>query len=441
MDLLFNVAAFVVALGILVTFHEFGHYIIARRSGVHIVRFSVGFGRPIFSRTDRRGTEFTIAAIPLGGYVRMLDDRVEEVPPEFAGRTYNKLSVGWRIAIAFGGPIANFILAIIAYWLVFVGGTTELIPVVGEITQSSVAQVSGMEANERVVAVDGATTESWQDVQLGLARRLGETGQIEITTMNLGSTRQQTYTLPINDWLIGVDEPDFMGDLGFKPTVPAMAGEVIEGGAAAKAGLLPLDWVTRVDDEKIDSWQAWVKKIQQSPGVALNLTVQRNGSTQQIVLTPESRTSDAGETIGFVGVAPPRHLVKYGLVDSVGLAIQETADKTLLTLGLLKKMVVGQVSVKNLSGPLTIATVAGDSARLGWQRFVFVMALLSISLGVLNLLPIPILDGGHILFCLVEMVRGKPVSERVQNLGMQVGLFLVGSLMLLAIYNDFTRIF
>lgn len=448
--------ALIATLGILVTIHEFGHYIIARWSGVKVVRFSVGFGRPLWSRTDRRGTEFVIAMIPLGGYVRMLDEReAEDSQAPLSGATsalnneltgelaHNQLSPLWRIAISFGGPLANFLLAIFVYWWMFLAGSTSIAPLVNVPTPDSAAAQAGMRAGTEIVAVDGAETASWQQVSIALAGRLGETGQISLTMQRPGLANTEQLQLNVEDWQRGVDEPDMLGSLGIVPKHPAVLGLVMPDSAAERAGLQDNDWVRSVDGEAIAGWSEWVQVIQNAPGQPLTVTVERRGAPLQLIVTPDASAPDAqasAEPRGYLGVGMSTREVRYGPLAAVGQAIDETADKTLLTLSLLKKMVLGQVSTKNLSGPITIAEVAGDSARLGLTYFLGVLALLSISLGVLNLLPIPILDGGHIMFATAELISGRPVPERVQLMGMQVGLFLVGGLMILALYNDFTRL-
>ena len=443
MDFLQYPLALIVTLGVLVTFHELGHYLVARWSGVRVVRFCVGFGRPIFSWTDSRGTEFAIAYIPLGGYVRMLDD--DEMAGEAGAArpgdiSYRELSVWWRIAIAFGGPLANFFLAVVAYWFLFVVGSTSIAPMLGAVDPESAAGRAGLQATHEIVAVDGVATKNWQQVTMALAGRLGDSGYIEIASQRPGSENLARRGLAIDSWHSGEDEPDLLGSLGIVPSLPPVIGEVLADGAGERAGLRRWDLIVAVNGESVDTWGQWVALVQQSPGETLQLSVDRNGRTRSLQITPDGRAADDGTTIGFVGVASHTNEVRYGLLDAVPRSLAETWDKTLLTLGLLKKMVTGHVSVKTLSGPITIAKVAADSARSGWRFFISVLALLSISLGVLNLLPIPILDGGHILFYSAEAIMGKPVSDRVQLLGSQLGLVVVAGLMIIVIYNDIARL-
>jgi len=433
--------ALIVTLGVLVTFHELGHYLVARWSGVRILRFCVGFGRPIWSRVDRRGTEWAVAALPLGGYVRMLDER--EPDPATVRRpgdvAFNELQVGWRIAIAAAGPLANFLLAILVYWSLFVVGSTSVAPMLGAVPEDSPGARAGLVEHAEIVAVDGASTPTWQSVSMALAARLGDSGAIRLALEPPGAAEPVERRIAIDNWHRGVDEPDLLGSLGIVPAVPAVLGRVVPGDPADRAGLRPGDRIAAVDGEAVN-WSQLVGRIQAAPGADLELTVLRAGTRLQVPVTTDARGGD-GEPQGYLGIGPNTNTVRYGVLSALPRGLEETWDKTVLTLQLMQKMITGQVSVKNLSGPITIAKVAGDSAQAGWRFFMSVLALLSISLGVLNLLPIPILDGGHILFCLVELLRGRPVPERVQLLGTQVGLALVGGLMLLALYNDIARLF
>jgi len=446
MEVLQYVLALVVTLGILVTVHEFGHFLVARRSGVKIVRFSVGFGRALWSWTDRHGTEFVVAAIPLGGYVRMLDEQdgfspTEHVPPEDLARSFRRLSPSWRIAIALGGPAANFLLAVVVYWLLFVVGRMEVVPIVDEVSPEAPAYAAGMRGGEEVVGIDGEETPSWADVTMALASRLGDSGHIQVDTRRPGADVTQTHRLVIDDWHRGEDEPDLLESLGIVPTLPPVLGSVLPDSPAAAAGLHRWDRIVSADGQPVGNWADWVELVRAAPDTPLALVVERDGRNVELALTPGTQTSADGATFGYLGVGPVLREIAYGPLESVGRSLNETWSKTLLTLDLLKKMVTGLVSTRNLAGPITIAKVAGDSARSGIENFLGVLALLSISLGVLNLLPIPILDGGHIVFCVAELIIGRPVPERVQALGMQIGLFLVGGLMVLAFYNDITRLF
>jgi regulator of sigma E protease len=441
MEFLQYVLALVVTLGVLVTIHELGHFLVARASGAKVVRFSIGFGPVLLSRFDRRGTEFVLAAVPLGGYVRILDEREGDVAPEDADKTFSRLSPWWRIAFALGGPAANFILAFFVYWALFVAGSTDIVPIIATPAADTPAQSAGIAGGREIVSIDGVTTESWPEVSMALAARLGDSGVIDVTTRMPGVNTLDSHRLRIDAWQRGVDEPDLFGSLGLIPTLPAVLGTVLDDGPAHAAGLRAWDHVVAVDGKAIETWADWVDVLRPAPERRLTVDVERDGVVQSVVLTPASRAGPDGTPYGYVGVSPLMRDVEYGVFEALPLGLHETAAKTVLTLDLLKKMVTGLVSTRNLSGPITIAKVAGDSARGGMKSFLRVLALLSISLGVLNLLPIPILDGGHVLFCLAEIVMRRPVPDRVQAWGMQVGLALVGGMMLLAFYNDITRLF
>lgn len=436
--------ALIVMLGVLITFHELGHFIVARRSGVRVLRFSIGFGRPLWSRVDRRGTEFAIAAIPLGGYVRMLGEQepgevLPVVPIGPDEKDYSQLSAPWRLAISVAGPAANFVLAVLIYWLLAVVGTLINPPMLGPVAPDSALGRAGLAEHAEVVSVDGIETRSFQQVAQALAGRLGETGEIVINARQPGGVAQ-SYRVPITAWHQGIKDPDLLGSLGFTLAAPAVVGSVLPGGAGERYGLEPWDLIVRVNGEAIRSWSDWVATIQGAPEAQLQVDILRGERPRSIAIVPDARTLDDGTRIGYLGVGAHYYEESYGLFAALPRALEKTWEQTLFTLGVLGKMVTGSVSVENLAGPITIGKMAGDTASAGWQYFVGLAALLSISLGVLNLLPIPILDGGHIMFCLVEMLRGRPVSEKAQIMATQVGLFLVGGLMIFVLYNDLTRL-
>jgi regulator of sigma E protease len=447
MDWLQYPLAFLLLLGVIVVFHEFGHFIVARRSGVHVVRFSVGFGRPLLRWSDRHGTEFVLAAIPFGGYVQMYDDRdpvvnaeaVEgSVPTDALG--YTHLSPLWRIAISLAGPIANFILAIVIYAALFMVGTLQFTPTFAGAEPGSILAQTEVTGPFEVVAVDGSSVQNYQDIAMGLGDRLGESGDIVLGVVDLGSNRPSDVALPITNWHQGVGEPDLFGSLGLRPMRLSVVGQIVEGSAAASAGLQPGDWIVGVDGEPVSQWSEWVSYIVDSPGRELTFEVLREGRTLFVRAVPEAVTAENGSTIGRLGVAPVREKVQYGVVRAAQLGAAKTWDMTVMTLSMMKKMIVGSVSAENLVGPVGIVKIAGDSVRVGWQFFLNIMALMSVSLGVLNLLPIPMLDGGHVVFTSLEMLRGKPLSERLQMSVMQIGIFLLGAVMIFVTYNDLTRL-
>lgn len=441
---------FILAISLLVVIHEYGHFWVARRCGVRVLRFSVGFGKPLWSFRDRHGTEFAIAPIPLGGFVSMLDEREAPVPEHLQEQAFNRKSPWARIAIASAGPLANFIFAILAYWALFVAGTSGLVPVVGQVQPDSVAQLAGIRSGDEIVAVQQHPTPTWEAVNWQLLNFIGEDADIQLTVTDADGLQRQVW-LSVNRWLAGPEVPDPFAALGLEPRqlpIPAIIGEVMPGEAAERAGLQAGDRIVAVNNDPVVDWYDWVERIRPAAGEALAVELERAGKTVTLVLTPGSRTDEQGNHSGFIGaqVAVPEYPAGWvrtshsGVLEGLQRGWQKTVDLTVFTLDSLWKMLLGDVSVKNLSGPITIAKVAGASAAGGLEAFVGFLALLSVSLAVLNLLPVPVLDGGHILFCAAEILRGKPLPERVQAVAVQVGMFLLLSLMLVAFYNDIGRL-
>lgn len=450
MSALYMLVGTLIALGVLVTFHEFGHFWIARRCGVKVLRFSVGFGSPLLRWYDRQGTEFVIAAIPLGGYVKMLDEREAEVPLEQLDQAFNRKSVRQRIAIVAAGPIANFLLAILFFWAIAMLGSQQVRPVIGQVEPGGMAAAAGLRAGQEIVSVDGEATPGWSAVNLQLVRRLGESGTVELQVRDDGGSLISSRQLVLRDWLRGVDEPEPLNSLGIRPWRPAtepVVNELDPDGPAQSAGLRLGDRLLALDELRVDDWQQVVDWLRAHPDETVTLRLSRGG--EQLELPVKLGAKGEGEArVGYLGVGvkggewPARmlHEVSYGPLEAVVEGLRRTWSMTLLTLDSLKKMLLGELSVKNLSGPITIAKVAGASAQSGVADFLTFLAYLSISLGVLNLLPIPVLDGGHLLFYLVEWVRGRPLSERVQGWGVQIGISLVLGVMLLALVNDLSRL-
>lgn len=439
-----------VTLAVVVTVHEFGHFWVARRCGVKVLRFCVGFGKPLWKKLDRHGTEFAVAAIPLGGYVKMLDEREGEVPPELLSQSFMRKPVSSRIAIVAAGPIANFLLAIVLFWIIFMAGVSGIVPVIDTITADSPAARAGLVTGQEIVAVDGAATPTAQALQERLLRRIGETGTLQISLKRPDSDVIERKTIVLDDWLSGEEAPDMVEGLGIELWYPR--GEpVIETVApespAARAGFVVDDRIEKVDDTTITNWREWQEYVRAHPEQKLRVVVVRADGRHDLILTPERKVDDKGAAFGFAGligkVEWPEHMKRdfnYGPVAAIGKAFERTWATSLISLDTMKKMVLGMVSAKNLSGPITIAKVATASAESGWKPYLAFLAFLSVSLGVLNLLPIPVLDGGHILFSLPELITGKPLSEKVQAVGYQIGLFLVIGVMVLALYNDLLRL-
>ncbi len=450
MSALYMIAGTLIALGVLVTFHEFGHFWVARRCGVKVLRFSVGFGMPLLRWHDKQGTEFVIAAIPLGGYVKMLDEREGEVPVDQLDQSFNRKSVRQRIAIVAAGPIANFLLALVFFWVLAMLGSEQVRPVIGAVESGSIAARAGLGAGQEIVAIDGEPTSGWAAVNLQLVRRLGESGSLQVLVREQGSTADSPRELTLDKWLKGADEPDPIRSLGirpWRPALPPVLAELDPKGPAQAAGLKTGDRLVSLDGQALNDWQQVVDTVRTRPDTKILLRVERDGAQIDVPVTLAARGESKAPS-GYLGAGvkaidwPPEMIreVSYGPLAAIGEGARRTWTMSILTLDSLKKMLFGELSVKNLSGPITIAKVAGASAQSGVADFLNFLAYLSISLGVLNLLPIPVLDGGHLLFYLIEWARGRPLSDRVQGWGIQIGISLVVGVMLLALVNDLGRL-
>lgn len=450
MSALYMIAGTLIALGVLVTFHEFGHFWVARRCGVKVLRFSVGFGMPLLRWHDKQGTEFVVAAIPLGGYVKMLDEREGEVPVDQLDQSFNRKSVRQRIAIVAAGPIANFLLALVFFWVLAMLGSEQVRPVIGAVESGSIAAKAGLNAGQEIVSIDGEPTSGWAAVNLQLVRRLGESGAIQLLVREQGSTAESPRTLALDNWLKGADEPDPIRSLGirpWRPALPPVLAELDPKGPAQAAGLKTGDRLLALDGQPLNDWQQVVDTVRTRPDTKIMLRIERDNAQIDVPVTLAARGESKAPS-GYLGAGvkaidwPPEMIreVSYGPLAAIGEGARRTWTMSILTLDSLKKMLFGELSVKNLSGPITIAKVAGASAQSGVADFLNFLAYLSISLGVLNLLPIPVLDGGHLLFYLIEWVRGRPLSDRVQGWGIQIGISLVVGVMLLALVNDLGRL-
>ena len=447
MSVLHTILWFLVAIGILVVAHEFGHYLAARLAGVKVLRFSVGFGKPLFSRRfGRDRTEWTLAALPFGGYVKMLDEREGEVPAAEAHRSFNRATVWRRIGIVAAGPAANFLLAIVFYWALFLHGLPALKPLIGEPPAGTPAAQAGLVAGDEIRRVNGTDTPSFQDLRLNLLRA-GVAGGV--LTLELADGRSVQLDAP--SMQTGNLEQDTLRPLGivrYEPEIPAVIGKVLPDGAAARAGLQPGDRLIAADGKAVANWQGWVQLIRQHPAQPLRIEYERQGQRKVMSLDPDA-VEEGGRRIGKIGAGPQvdetmlaalMTEVRYGPLEALGRGAVRTWDMSLFTLEMMGRMVLGQVSWKNLSGPLTIADYAGQSAALGWISFVGFLALVSVSLGVLNLLPIPLLDGGHLMYYVAEVFTGRPVSERAMEIGGRIGMALLLLLMSFALFNDLQRL-
>ncbi|MEX2524806.1 MAG: RIP metalloprotease RseP [Gammaproteobacteria bacterium] len=447
-----SILAFILVLGLLITFHEYGHYWVARRCNVKILRFSVGFGRPLWKKVfGEDETELVIAALPLGGYVKMLDEREGEVPEEEKHRAFNNQTLARRFAIVSAGPIFNFIFAVFAYWIMFMTGVSGLKPIIGEVAENSPAMHAGVEAGQEIIRVDGRETPTWGAVVEATVSRIIQEGNITYTVIrqdgSQGDIRLDLSSISIDDMAEG-QLLNVLGLVPKRPVYPAVIGELTSGGAADTGGLLPGDEIVAVDGKAVEGWTEWVDIVRSNPGRTLNLTVRRADNDVRLSITPE-RVIDDGETIGRIGAAVRTGMEmdaslvavqRFGPVAGLYEGMKKTWEMSLMTLRILGKMIVGEASVKNLSGPITIAHYAGQTASIGLAAFLGFIAIVSVSLGVLNLLPVPVLDGGHLLYYLVEFVKGSPVSEDAQLIGQQVGIAILLGLMSIAFYNDIVRL-
>ena len=451
MNALVTVAAFVIALAVLIVIHEYGHYLVAKLAGVRVLRFSVGFGKSVWMRRlGADGTEWAVGVVPLGGYVKMLDEREGPVGPQELHRAFNRQPVWKRFAIVSAGPIANFVLAIALYWLLFLHGVPEAKPVIGAPEPGSVAAAAGLQRGDTIRKINGEGVATWQDLRWQLLKLAVDRlpARLEILDQN---RRIEWRTLDMAKFVAEGFEGDPLARVGlrlYRPDVEPVIGKVMAGSVAERAGLRAGDRVTAVDQKPIRTWEELVASVRAHPGEKLILEVRREGERITVAATPEVAEQN-GERFGRIGAAPrvdPQAMksfvtsVSYGPGDALKLALVRTWDTALFSLKMLGKMLVGEVSWKNLSGPVTIADYAGQSAQLGLAPYIAFIALISISLGVLNLLPIPLLDGGHLMYYVVEIVKGSPVSERVMELGQRLGLSLLLFLMAFAFYNDINRL-
>jgi len=447
MSVLHTLLWFLIAIGILVVVHEFGHYLAARLAGVKVLRFSVGFGKPLFSRRfGRDQTEWVLSALPLGGYVKMLDEREGEVPAAEAHRSFNRATVWRRIGIVLAGPVANFLLAIVFYWALFLNGLPAMKPMIGEPPAGTPAAQAGLVAGDEIRRVNGTNTPSFQDLRLSLLRA-GVAGG-PLTLELVGGRRVQLDALQLETENLERDILRPLGIVRYDPEIEPIIGKVLPDGAAARAGFQPGDRLIAANGEAVLSWQDWVQSIRQHPAKPLRIEYERQGQRTELTVIPDAVDED-GQRVGKIGAGPQvdestlamlMTEVRYGPLDALWHGAIKTWDMSIFTLEMMGRMVLGQVSWKNLSGPLTIADYAGQSATLGWISFVGFLALVSVSLGVLNLLPIPLLDGGHLMYYVAEVLTGRPVSERTMEIGSRIGMILLLLLMSFALFNDLQRL-
>ena len=446
-----NLLAFVVAISVLVAVHEYGHYIVGRWTGMKVLRFSIGFGRPIWSRIGGKDrTEYCVSAIPLGGYVRFLDTREGPIPEEDEGRAFNQRPIPHRIVVLLAGPAFNFLFAIVAYWALFIYGIPTLVPAVGSVEPESYAAEAGLQQGDRIIAVGDVATADWETALVAMLDHMVSDGRVPLT-LEAADGWQRPVSIDVGDDARRLTEPGMLFDgLGFQPfgpgDLPADIGRVEDDGPAKGAGLEAGDRIVAVDGLKVDDFAVLVEIVQERANKEVPVDFLRDGSRLTTTLTIQERIVD-GEIRGRLGVARGGDFVDYyyqrrfGPVESLTQAMARTWSSTVFTFRMLGRMITGDVSIKNISGPINIAQFAGESAQRGPDYFLGFLAIVSISLGVLNLLPIPVLDGGQIVYQSIEGLKGSPMSERAQIMGQQIGIFALIMLMSFAFYNDLARIF
>ena len=452
MDLLFTIAAFLVALGILIAVHELGHFAVAHWLGVKVLRFSIGFGRPLISyRRHPEGTEYVLAVLPLGGYVKMLDEREEEVPPDQLHLAFNRQAVWKRSAIVLAGPVSNFLFAILAYWAVFMVGDTGLRPLVGAVAPDSIAYESGFRPGDEILSVAGREAPTWENA--AFAFLVGSFGGEDIPVQVRAASGEEQNRVISRERLEELPEdPQVFDRLGLtpsRPELPAVIGELTVGEPAAQAGFQVGDRILVANGSPIVNWRDWVDAVRKSPGKPLVVAVERAGVQLQIEVTPRPAMLD-GLEVGRIGAGAERRDdlmdryrvdVRYGPLDALGQALSKTYDMSRIMLRVMGQMLMGHASIDNLSGPISIAQTAGRTASYGLDYFVKFLAVVSVSLGVLNLLPVPVLDGGHLLYFFIEWAKGSPLSEQAQANGQKIGIGLILALMTVAFYVDLSRLF
>lgn len=443
--------AFMGAIALLVTFHEFGHYWVARRCGVKVLRFSLGFGKVIYSkRFANSDTEWVISAIPLGGYVKMLDEREGEVVPEELPLAFNRKPVLQRMAIVIAGPLANFLLAIVLYCAMFMNGIPGLKPILGEVPPGSSAAIAQLQSGETILSINGEAIPSWQQLHWQLLDVALQQGEVKIEART-AQNETRVYVLDMGGLETKDLEGNFLAKLGLQPYQPLILpviGKLTEEGVAQRAGLKMGDKIVRANGVSIKVWRELVEIISTHPNQAVQLEVQRGETTLNIAVVPQA-TQESGRNVGKIGVTPQVNEaewqslfteVSYGPFEAVSQSVHKTWQTSIISLKMMGKLVMGEISAKNISGPLTIADYAGQSAVMGVAAYLGFLALISISLGVMNLLPIPLLDGGHLLYYAAELIKGSPLSEQAWEVGQKIGIAILGTLMTFAIYNDVSRL-
>ena len=455
-SILISLISIIILLGVIIGIHELGHFLAARKFNVHVIRFKIGFGKTLVSRFDKRGTEFSIGLLPLGGYVQMLgeDNPIQgkdSDPDNYSEEiSYPQASLGARAIITAAGPIANFVLAVIAYFLIFMIGVKDLVPIVGAVNDDSLAMQAGIEVGDRIVSIDNKEVVSLKDLNTLLALRIGETGSILVNYKKPNSDLKYSESVNIEDWLSSELDQSIISSFGILPFIPPIVSSVQVGSPADKSGIESGDQIIRVGDNVIRTWYELVEEISSIPDKETSLTIKRNGTSFSVSASIGSVQDELGMKIGRIGIArissneeiPDEFLVitKKGPIESFALGIKETYNFTVLILDSIGKMITGSISAENIGGPIQIAVLSGSAAKAGLVSFISMIALLSINLGLINLLPVPILDGGQLVLIAAEKIKGSPLSEGFVEFAYRIGLLLVIGLMAFAVFNDITRI-
>ena len=451
MSALFIVVAAILLLGPLIAIHEFGYYFVARKLGVKVLVYSIGFGPTILKWTSKKsGIQYQLSALPLGGYVKMLDEREESVAEEDLPYAFNRQHPWKRIAIVAAGPLINLIFAILLFWVLFLPAQEQLNTRVGKVLADTPAAAAQMQVGDKITAIDGTSVSTWEKLNFALVDRVGETGNIQVQAERAGEIK--TFNLPIQNFINDQSQSplDVLGFTPYRPQIPAIVSKLSEDGAAIRQGMKEGDQIVAIDGVKMNDWYDVVQVVQASPEKLLKVDVLRNNQIQQLEVMPQGKRDNMGNVSGVLGVQSDpgkivipddyKQTIQYSPSEALLMAVDKTGQLSSMILNSIVKMVRGLIGLDNLSGPITIAKVAGQSAEMGWQTFISFMALMSVSLGILNLLPIPMLDGGHLVYYFIELIRGKPVSEQIQLVGLKIGMVLLGSMMLLALFNDIMRL-
>ncbi|OTH00662.1 RIP metalloprotease RseP [Acinetobacter sp. ANC 4973] len=451
MSALFIIVAAIFLLGPLIAIHEFGHYIVARKLGVKVLVYSIGFGPTLLKWTSKKsGIQYQLSALPFGGYVKMLDEREGNVAEEDLPKAFNRQHPWKRIAIVAAGPLINLAFAVVLFWILFLPSQEQLNTRVGKVLPNTPAATVQLNVGDKITAVDGTPVTTWEKLNFALVDRVGETGSIEVQADRNGQI--QTFKLPIQNFLKDQSQSalDSLGFMPYRPPIAAIATKLSADGAAIRQGMKEGDKIIAIDGVKMNDWFDVVQTVQAAPEKLLKIDVLRQNQLVHLQIMPQAKRDNMGNVSGVLGVqsipgkitipAEYKQTIQYSPAEAFVMAVDKTGQISGMILNSIVKMVRGLIGLDNLSGPITIAKVAGQSAEMGWQTFISFMALMSVSLGILNLLPIPMLDGGHLVYYFIELIRGKPVSEQIQLVGLKIGMVLLGSMMLLALFNDFMRL-